>query len=131
MSSQEIPPLHATPHMLTYRLTFLISGLCMGAWAPLVPYARERAGIDDGKLGLLLLCLGLGSLAMMPLAGIMNARKGCRFSLFFGLALVCVTLPLLATLEHFDGNKQETADALGVSLKTLYNRLNAYKDEDG
>jgi predicted MFS family arabinose efflux permease len=89
--------------MLTYRLTFLISGLCMGAWAPLVPYARERAGIDDGKLGLLLLCLGLGSLAMMPLAGIMNARKGCRFSLFFGLALVCVTLPLLATLEHFYG----------------------------
>ncbi len=36
---------------------------------------------------------------------------------------------ILATLEHFDGNKQETADALGVSLKTLYNRLNAYKAE--
>jgi predicted MFS family arabinose efflux permease len=103
VSSQEIPLLYTTPHMLTYRLTFLMSGLCMGAWAPLVPYARERAGIDDGQLGLLLLCLGLGSLVMMPLAGIMNARKGCRFSLYFGLMLVCATLPLLATLDHFYG----------------------------
>ncbi|MCC5886567.1 MAG: sigma-54-dependent Fis family transcriptional regulator [Gammaproteobacteria bacterium] len=27
------------------------------------------------------------------------------------------------TLEHFDGNRKMTANALGVSLKTLYNRL--------
>jgi len=37
----------------------------------------------------------------------------------------------LATLEHFGGNKKQTADALGVSLKTLYNRLNRYREEDG
>ena len=37
---------------------------------------------------------------------------------------------ILATLEHHGGNKKKTADVLGVSLKTLYNRLNAYK-EDG
>lgn len=33
------------------------------------------------------------------------------------------------TLEHFDGNKKLTAEALGISLKTLYNRLCEY-DED-
>jgi DNA-binding NtrC family response regulator len=33
---------------------------------------------------------------------------------------------ILATLKHFDGNKRLTADALGVSLKTLYNRLKEY-----
>lgn len=30
------------------------------------------------------------------------------------------------TLEHFDGDKKQAADILGISLKTLYNRLNSY-----
>ena len=34
---------------------------------------------------------------------------------------------ILATLEHFEGDKKATAAALKVSLKTLYNRLNEYK----
>jgi DNA-binding NtrC family response regulator len=33
---------------------------------------------------------------------------------------------ILATLRHFSGNKRATADALGISLKTLYNRLKEY-----
>lgn len=33
---------------------------------------------------------------------------------------------LNATLTHFDGDKEKTAKTLGVSLKTLYNRMNAY-----
>ncbi|MGV3742137.1 MAG: sigma-54 interaction domain-containing protein [Burkholderiaceae bacterium] len=33
---------------------------------------------------------------------------------------------ILATLKHFEGNKRLTADALGISLKTLYNRLKEY-----
>jgi DNA-binding NtrC family response regulator len=36
---------------------------------------------------------------------------------------------ILRTLEHFGGNKPSTAEALGISLKTLYNRLNAYAGE--
>ena len=31
-----------------------------------------------------------------------------------------------ATLDHFKGNKRRTAEALGCSLKTLYNKLNEY-----
>jgi len=31
-----------------------------------------------------------------------------------------------ATLDHFQGNKRRSADALGCSLKTLYNKLNGY-----
>ena len=103
MSSQEREAQCATPDMAVYRLTFLMSGLCMGAWAPLVPYARTRAGVDDGALGLLLLCLGLGSLVMMPLAGVLNARKGCRFTMHIGIALVLLTLPMLATTHSFAG----------------------------
>jgi two-component system response regulator HydG len=33
---------------------------------------------------------------------------------------------IFATLDHCSGNKRRTADVLGVSLKTLYNRLTEY-----
>ncbi len=34
---------------------------------------------------------------------------------------------ILANLEHADGNKKATAEALGISLKTLYNKLKDYE----
>ena len=34
---------------------------------------------------------------------------------------------ILATLAHFNNHKERTAAALGVSLKTLYNRLKEYQ----
>jgi two-component system, NtrC family, response regulator HydG len=34
---------------------------------------------------------------------------------------------ILATLDHYAGDKKKTAEVLGISLKTLYNRLNVYK----
>jgi len=33
---------------------------------------------------------------------------------------------ILATLKHFGGDKRQTANTLGISLKTLYNRLKEY-----
>ena len=33
------------------------------------------------------------------------------------------------TLEHTNGNKTRAADLLGISLKTLHNKLNRMKDE--
>ena len=33
---------------------------------------------------------------------------------------------ILATLQHYGHHKERTAAALGVSLKTLYNRLKEY-----
>lgn len=36
-----------------------------------------------------------------------------------------------ATLQSCGGNKTKTAAMLGVSLKTLYNRLNDYRRQDG
>jgi len=38
---------------------------------------------------------------------------------------------ILATLAHFGGDKRQTASTLGISLKTLYNRLDTYKHGNG
>ena len=35
---------------------------------------------------------------------------------------------ILATLEHYRGDKKKAAQTLGISLKTLYNRLHEYED---
>jgi DNA-binding NtrC family response regulator len=37
---------------------------------------------------------------------------------------------ILATLEHYGRQKERTAAALGISLKTLYNRLKQYAADD-
>ena len=37
---------------------------------------------------------------------------------------------ILATLEHYGRQKERTAAALGISLKTLYNRLKQYSADD-
>jgi DNA-binding NtrC family response regulator len=36
---------------------------------------------------------------------------------------------ILATLDQFEGNKLKVADVLGISVKTLYNRLREYKTD--
>jgi predicted MFS family arabinose efflux permease len=81
------------------RIVFFIAGFGMAAWAPLVPFAKVRAGIGDGALGLLLLCLGFGSLVTMSLAGALAARFGCRRVVIASTVPLCLVLPLLATIS--------------------------------
>ena len=71
----------------------------MAAWAPLVPFAKERLGIQEAALGTLLLCLGAGSIVTMPLAGILTSRLGCRRVLILSVLLICLTLPMLAQVS--------------------------------
>jgi predicted MFS family arabinose efflux permease len=83
---------------ISTRVAFFIAGFGIAAWAPLVPYAKDRLGIDEGALGLLLLCLGTGSIITMPLAGALAARFGCRLMIWAASLLICVSLPFLATV---------------------------------
>lgn len=83
-------------HRRSTRLAFLTAGLAMSAWAPLVPYAKQRLALAEGPLGLLLLCLGLGSLLAMPLTGSLAARFGCRKVVLWSALVVCLAMPGLA-----------------------------------
>ena len=68
----------------------------------------------------------------MPLAGPACRRAGRRATrrrsrCAVGTPLAAVERQvILATLEHYGHHKERTAAALGVSLKTLYNRLKEY-----
>lgn len=60
------------------RAVFFIGGFGAASWAPLVPLLKNRLGIADDTLGMLLLCIGIGSLCTMPFSGAAAVRFGCR-----------------------------------------------------
>ena len=80
------------------RMAFCIAGFGSAAWAALVPFAKARTDISDGGLGLLLLCLGIGSIVTMPFSGAFVARFGCRRVIIIAALAVAAALPLLATI---------------------------------
>lgn len=94
-SSVLIPTANHSERMST-RIAFLIAGLLMSAWAPLVPLVKARTGLDDGGLGLLLLGLGGGSIVAMPFAGYLTAHYGCRPVVIWATIVLCAVLALLA-----------------------------------
>jgi DNA-binding NtrC family response regulator len=80
----------------------------------------------------------LGEKTLELAAPIAVVRAPTRLSVRQGVLSVPVGVTLaeaqramiLATLEHFQGDKRQAAKTLGVSLKTLYNRLDLYQSAD-
>jgi len=103
---------------LSTRLAFLAAGLAMSAWAPLVPFAKERLALGEADLGLLLLCLGAGSLMAMPVTGLLASRFGCRIVVLASGAFVCLVLPGLA-MAPTPMLLGATLFAFGAALGTL------------
>lgn len=85
---------------LATRLAFFVSGFGMAAWGPLVPFAKQRLAVDERALGVLLLCLGLGSVVAMLLTAVLTARYGSKLVILiggFGLALILPWLVIAGT----------------------------------
>jgi len=62
----------------------------------------------------------------LPATAVVDEGGGPQFPIGTSLAEAERQL-ILNTLAHYGGDKRKAADALGISLKTLYNRLNLYK----
>jgi len=63
----------------------------------------------------------------LEIAAPMPTHDGNGFRFDVGVSLAEAERKIvLATLDRFRGDKKKTAETLGISLKTLYNRLNAY-----
>ncbi|HTO33031.1 MAG TPA: MFS transporter, partial [Pararhizobium sp.] len=63
---------------LAVSLMFLMNGFVTGSWAPKIPEFKEKLGIGESVLGLLILCFGIGSLVLMPIAGGFIAKLGSQ-----------------------------------------------------
>ncbi len=81
---------------LATRLAFFIGGFAMSCWAPLVPFAKSRLMVGDGTLGMLLLCLGAGSVAAMWITGPMCSHFGSRPVVGCASVVAALMLPILA-----------------------------------
>ena len=81
------------------RLIFLVSGLAMSTWAPMVPYVKVRLGLDDAQLGAALLAFGGGSMLSMPFVGWLAHRFGNRAVIMSAGLLMCLALPALAQVS--------------------------------
>ena len=113
---------------LATRLSFFAAGFGMACWAPLVPFAKARTGVDDGQLGLLLLCIGIGSIIAMPLTGWFSARLGSKPMVLAGGIGIVLLLPILAMAN----NTLVLAAALlgfGASIGTIDVAMNVHAVE--
>lgn len=57
-------------------LLFFVNGMTIGSWAPKLPTLMARLQISESVAGLIVLCLGAGSMCIMPVFGAMVARRG-------------------------------------------------------
>ncbi|GAB6387480.1 MFS transporter [Stutzerimonas marianensis] len=81
------------------RVGFFMAGFGLSVWAPLVPFVRARIEMSDALFGILLLCVGIGSLTWMPLSGMLVARQGIRPVILGSVALLALALAAMA-LTH-------------------------------
>lgn len=85
----------------TTRLVFLLAGFSMAAWAPIVPLVKVKLGLSDDVLGMLLISLAVGSLAMMPLAAYLIEKLSCKKVICIGFLIVVLMLPMLMIASNF------------------------------
>lgn len=77
------------------KAIFLVCGLGVSSWAPMVPFAKDRLHLNDANLGVLLLMLGAGAISMMPVGGVLANRYGSRVIMSCAVFVIAIVLPLL------------------------------------
>jgi len=107
------------------QLVFLICGLGLSSWAPMVPFAKDRLLLDEADLGFLLLLLGMGAMIMMPVSGILMSKFGSRKVIFAGGVLTALTLPVLLVMPSYIG-MAITLFIFGCGIGTVDVAMNAH-----
>lgn len=110
---------------LATQLIFLVCGLGMSSWAPMVPFAKDRLALNDANLGLLLLLLGGGSMLMMPMSGWLVGRLGSRIVMSGAALMMALALPLLVVLPS-TAAVAVTLFLFGASIGTIDVAMNAH-----
>ncbi|OIN60243.1 MFS transporter [Arsenicibacter rosenii] len=107
------------------QLIFLVCGLGMSSWAPMIPFAKDRLALNDANLGLLLLLLGGGAMLMMPVSGWLAGRFGSRLIMTGAALIMALVLPLLLILPSTPA-MAVTLFVFGASIGTIDVAMNAH-----
>ena len=110
------------------RIAFIANGLAFASWAPIIPFAKANTGVDEAALGLLLLCLGIGSVISMPITGWLCARHGTRPMILISAIIMACALPFLAYLVEYWA-LAVTLLVFGASIGTLDVAMNIHAAE--
>ncbi len=76
--------------------SFIVLGFLESAWAPMIPFIKERFALDEGELGLLLLCTGLGAFLSLPVVSSLCSKVGCKKVMQIGAIIFAITLILIS-----------------------------------
>ena len=98
---------------------FFVNGLVLASWLPHIPAVKAAHAISDGQLGLVLLCMALGAMLALPVAGFLVGRLGSRLMTSATALALCAALPLPLLAPR--------VEALGLVL-VLFGAANATLD---
>ena len=74
---------------------FFFMGLCFSTWAARIPDIQAKFQLSEGQLGTILLCLPIGSMIGLPIAGWSVHTYGSRAIILAGSFAYAFTLPLI------------------------------------
>ena len=80
------------------RMAFFIPGFAVSTWAPMIPMVKERLNLGADVLGILLLCIGISAFIVMPFAGMLGQKWGCKKVLLLTTTLLALDTILLSCL---------------------------------
>ncbi|MBU2326682.1 MAG: MFS transporter, partial [Alphaproteobacteria bacterium] len=89
-----------TRERVAVALLFFLNGLVIGAWAPKIPFFSQALGLTELLLGVMIFVFGIGSLVMMPIAGMQIARYGSRRVVEIATLLFIPTIVLVTLVDN-------------------------------
>ena len=75
---------------------FAVNGLGFASWAARVPAIRDTLGLTPGRVGLLLLAVSAGTMAALPLSGLVVGRLGAARTVAAGVLAASAGLLVMA-----------------------------------
>ena len=110
---------------LAMTAVFVGNGVAFGAWAANIPGVREAAHLQNGALGVMLLCVSLGAVGAMQVAGRYAGRIGTARASWMAGLLLMLALPMPAFVPGF-GALLVSGMLLGLALGLLDVSMNAH-----
>ncbi|MCW2823584.1 MAG: transporter [Aeromicrobium sp.] len=127
-----MPPTRA--RLATFAV-FALNGFLLGMWIVNIPTIKDRTGVDQAGLGLILLVLGAAAWVGMQLAGRAIDRWGSRPVVTVAASALALTLPgpafatsglqlvlVLAVVGFFNGIVDVAQNAQAVVVERAYGR---------